>query len=128
MRLFRYTVLVTVMTLMMIGLGGASQVMAKCYSWDTARAVIKENGLVAAGAVRRNHSRGRMIEFKLCKIGGRFVYRVVTMQPGRVNKMIVDAASGATLGRSDGRSSLPAGVGGSVRKSLKLFKRKRSGY
>ncbi len=128
MRLFKYTVLVTVMTLMMIGLGGASQVMAKCYSWDTARAVIKENGLVAAGAVRRNHSRGRMIEFKLCKIGGRFVYRVVTMQPGRVNKMIVDASSGAAIGRSDSGSSLPAGAAGRFKKPFKLFKRKRSKY
>ncbi len=128
MRLFKKAVFLTAMSVMMFSLSGTSQAMAKCYSWDTARAVIKENGLVAAGQVRRHHSRGRMIEFKLCKIGGRFVYRVVTMQPGRVNKMIVDAASGATIGRNGGRSSLPADATSRVRKSLKLFKRKLKRY
>ena len=130
MWLIKKTALLAVTSVMIVSLTGISQASAKCYSWDTARSVIKENGLVAAGQVRRHLSGGRVIEFRLCKVRGRYVYRVVTLRPGRVNKMVIDATSGNTISRSNGRNTLPADAGVSIKRTYRILKKRfrQGGY
>ena len=109
---------------------------AGCLPWNSARQVIKQNGLVTAGEVRQRFgrsSKSRLIDLRLCKQGGRYVYKVVTMKPGRVNKIVVDARSGSRMrggAINSGPRHMPAGVGSGIRakKILKMFKRKKNRY
>ncbi len=111
MRLYRKAALGAVVSIVVLCSAAVSQASAECLSWDSARHVIKKNGLVSAGSIRQQLKgrSGRLLEFRLCRVGGQYVYKVVTMRPGKVNKLIVDARSGRYM--SGGRGPVAAGVG-----------------
>lgn len=137
MRLYRKTALGVVVSMVVLCSAAVSNANAECLSWDSARHVIKKNGLVSAGEIRRQLKgrSGQLQQIRLCVVGGRYIYKVVTIRPGKVNKHIVDARSGRYMRRGGSRlkgdGPVAAGVGRvpKLPKIPRFFRgRKRNGY
>ncbi len=94
-----------------------SHASSGCIPWNSARQIIKNNQLLTASEVRKKYpSRGqkRLIELKLCKRGGRYVYKIVMMYGGKVSKVdkiVLDAKSGSKYGfPAHSKGAIRAGV------------------
>lgn len=83
-------------TFLLTAFNGSTDVHAACLPWDQARTVIKQNNLLTAGAARQKARRfgGRIIELRLCRSNGLYVYEVGTLVPGRVQRRVIDARNG----------------------------------
>ena len=64
---------------------GHAQQEGACVPWSQAREVVAQNRLRSVRGVRKvieNRYGGQVIHANLCRSGGRFVYRLVIMEPG----------------------------------------------
>ena len=64
---------------------GHAQQEGACVPWSQARGVVAQNRLRSVRGVRKmieNRYGGQVIHANLCRSGGRFVYRLVIMEPG----------------------------------------------
>ena len=62
-----------------------AQAEGACVPWSQARGVVAQNQLRSVRGVRKvieNRYGGQVIHANLCRSGGRFVYRLVIMEPG----------------------------------------------
>lgn len=106
---------------MFLFLSGMSVLHAACLPWHKARVIIKQNGLINAGTIRQKTKRygGKITQLALCDVGGRYVYQVRILVPGKVKSVLLDARSGT---RVKGGVSIPADVGAGSGKVLQKIR------
>jgi len=70
---------------------------AACLSGGQARQAVNSGQALRAGAIR-GIINAEIIGMKLCRAGGRLVYRVTVLKRnGKVGRIVIDAASGRKL-------------------------------
>lgn len=69
-----------------------------CVEWSQAGPIIAQNALIAASVVYQmvqKRTGGKVVSQALCKVGGRFVYKLVVLgSTGAVINVTVDAKTG----------------------------------
>ncbi|MBH0237597.1 PepSY domain-containing protein [Methylobrevis albus] len=80
------------------GLATTGPAEAACLSSGEARDAVASGQAARLSAVTRGID-GDVVNAQLCESGGRLVYRLAVMQGGRVVTIVIDARSGAVLGR-----------------------------
>ena len=77
---------------------GGQTAQPDCVEWSKAGPIIAQNSLVPANVIYQavqKKTGGKIVNQALCKVGGRFVYKLVVLGPtGEVSNLTVDALTG----------------------------------
>jgi uncharacterized membrane protein YkoI len=77
---------------------GGQTAQPDCVEWSKAGPIIAQNSLLPANVIyqaMQKKTGGKIVNQSLCKVGGRFVYKLVVLGPtGEVTNLTVDALTG----------------------------------
>ena len=77
---------------------GGQTAQPDCVEWSKAGPIIAQNSLLPANVIYQavqKKTGGEIVNQSLCKVGGRFVYKLVVLGPtGEVTNLTVDALTG----------------------------------
>ena len=77
---------------------GGQTAQPDCVEWSKAGPIIAQNSLLPANVIYQavqKKTGGKIVNQALCKVGGRFVYKLVVLGPtGEVTNLTVDALTG----------------------------------
>jgi Predicted membrane protein len=91
--------LATLLLAALLGAVCSEQAVAACLSAREARQAVSNGEALRLSAVVRGLG-GEVVNAQLCEAGNRLVYQLAVMMPnGRVANIVVDARSGAVIGR-----------------------------